>query len=130
MERKEWKLKDDLAVESGIELLEILADPKGPCWVGNEVLAIGWAVLKADDDGRPVDVDAERVARAFFRHDNADIAVLDHHKEMAKQVCETGTYVPRPVMPTTLIDRAKRVKRFKREKKEREKEKKKEEVVK
>jgi hypothetical protein len=98
-EPKIWKLEGELAIESGVELLEKMADREG-CWVGEGVLAVGWAEFEYDREGKPrADVDARQIAKAYFRHKyDGGHQVSDQHKDMVKQLCETGRYVP-PVTP-------------------------------
>ena len=111
-EPKTWKLDGDLTVESGVELmdkLELLG-------VGADVLAIGLAKFSTDEDGAIAeDVPAEKIAKAYFRHvygEDGDIHVLDHHKDMVKQICEKGEYTPPAEKAVTLTDKFKGVKRF------------------
>lgn len=125
-EPKVWKLEGELAVESGAELMQKLEE----LGVGVGVLAVGLAKFTLNDEGQmEVDVPAEKVAKAYFKSRYAgdlteseilagvvgdDVHVCDHHKQMVKQVCETGGYVQPAEKAVRLADRFKGMSRFKK----------------
>jgi hypothetical protein len=109
-EPKVWKLEGKLVIEHGVDLLEKMAS----LGVGEGVLQIGWDKFKPNEDGEIEDVPAHRLAKVFLNHQygvDGDYHVLDHHKDMVKQLCETGEYVPTPVEPATITDKFKLVKK-------------------
>lgn len=131
LEVKVWKLEGDLAVESGAELMEKLESLE----VGEDVLAVGMEAFTFDDDGEmEKDVPAEQIAKRYFRAkyegeltpndrkavDNGtnkfvvtQVNIGDHHKDMVKQICETGEYVPPLPKAAKLSDKLAKSKRLK-----------------
>lgn len=123
---KVWKLEGTLAIDSGTELLQKLVE----LGVGDGVLAVGWEKFPVDDEGNiEADVPAEKVAKAFFKARysgeltdaelkkgvvGTDYHVLDRHKDMVKQLCETGKYEWKPEKPFTLAERIKKLPKFSR----------------
>jgi len=128
-----WKLEGELAIESGAELLEIMADrgdpgdeekgipPRHGLWVGDDVLSVGWALFQENEDGEIEDVPARKVAKAFFDHGTGPndpyygydgrILVSDEHREIVKQLCEKGVYTPKPRKDSTMADKLAKVKK-------------------
>lgn len=117
-EPKTWKLDGELAVASGAELLDKLEQ----LGVSRGVLAVGVSKFPTDDEGQIAeDVPAEKVAKAYFRHEygkDGDYHILDHHKDMVKQICEKGEYTPPAEQAETVSGKFKGVKRIAKKKDE------------